>query len=138
MATTRLNRLRLAVVFFTVFTVLVGASVAYAGLRWSGIDPNVIVDDTQYALTIAVPTGQWCKIAGPVQVTLPAATRPWISAVELTVIRFSFVIAEKGALSSCRPDPMRLARIPRFAPTISSPSPCTERWRRRPAPGFPH
>ena len=61
--------LRLVVIVSTVLMVLAGASVIYGGLRWSGFDPIVLVDGTEYSLTVAVAPGHVCRLSEDVQVT---------------------------------------------------------------------
>ena len=64
----RARSLKLIGVVSAMLAVLVGASVVYGGLRWSGFDPIVNVDGVKYSLNVAVPPDKWCDIARPISV----------------------------------------------------------------------
>lgn len=64
------RRLRLVIALSSLVVLLASASVAYAGARWTGIDPELSVEGHQVNILVAVPPGQWCNIDGPIDFTV--------------------------------------------------------------------
>ncbi|MCI0439865.1 MAG: hypothetical protein L0177_12145 [Chloroflexi bacterium] len=58
---------KLAVGLLAVVVLLASAGVAQArGARWTGIDPELIVEGHKVNIVVAMPPGEWCKTDGPI------------------------------------------------------------------------
>jgi hypothetical protein len=65
----KLGSVKILAIASVLLILLVAVPVAYGGLRWSGLDPQVVIDGREYSVTVAVPPNQWCKVGSPYQVT---------------------------------------------------------------------
>ncbi len=59
---------KLAVGLLAVVVLLASAGVAQArGARWTGIDPELLVEGHTVNIVLAMPPGEWCKTDGPIE-----------------------------------------------------------------------
>lgn len=59
-----LKKPKLMVVVATVALMLIAVPVAFGGINWSGFDPQVQIDGTQYNVTVSAPANAWCAVEG--------------------------------------------------------------------------
>lgn len=60
---------KLVAVIATLLLMLVAVPVAFGGIQWSGFDPQVQINGTQYNVTVLAPDRAWCDVTGPIDVT---------------------------------------------------------------------
>ena len=53
----------------TLLLMLIAVPVVYGGIQWSGFDPQVQIDGTQYNVTVFGPDKTWCDSGGDIDVT---------------------------------------------------------------------
>ena len=52
----------------TLLLMLIAVPVVYGGIQWSGFDPQVQIDGTQYDVTVLAPDRAWCDVDGDIEV----------------------------------------------------------------------
>ncbi len=70
---------------------------ASAGVRWSGIDPELLVDGHRVNIIVAVPPGTWCQINGPIEFTVQV---PDLATATLVSESFGDNMYKPGTLQS--------------------------------------
>ena len=52
----------------TLLLMLIAVPVVYGGIQWSGFDPQVQINRTQYNVTVLAPDKAWCDVDGDIEV----------------------------------------------------------------------